>query len=62
MIYIGSKNELARAMNSGEEGKKEKKEDLALLEACWLGMMLLQELLSDLKKNELLPSIITNLK
>ena len=50
MIYIGSKNELARAMNSGEEGKKEKKEDLALLEACWLGMMLLQELLSDLKK------------
>ena len=62
MIYIGSKNELARAMNRGEEGKKEKKEDLALLEACWLGMMLLQELLSDLKKNELLPSIITNLK
>ena len=61
MIYIGSKNELARAMNSGEEGKKEKKEDLALLEACWLGMMLLQELCL-IKKIELLPSILTNLK
>ena len=42
------------ARRSGEEGKKEKKEDLALLEACWSGMMLLQELMSDFKKNELL--------
>ena len=37
MIYIGSKNELARAMNRGEEGKKEKKEDLALLEVLLVG-------------------------